>query len=207
MTMTHKYTEEIQNKTCWWCNGNHGSRYCNFESLIKKELKKKVGKVIENFVEKCIQCPRCSTNVNNFTFERLGNNTPSLDIECKSCGLQVEVKSKCLSVDSLPDNIYCKAGNYNMLQHNIFNNNLNIVIVIYSANRNTKNITIKEALWVSNNELRSNVNVMVTRENRSSLSNVVILNRNYIPKLSFYAENISFTSYIQKKSKELNLIH
>ena len=208
MSTIHKYKNELQ-MSCWWCKGNHSSRKCNSELLIKKELKKKVGHVMEKFVEQCIQCPRCSfvNDDTNYNFERLGNNTPSLDVQCRVCGLQVEVKSKCLSVNNLPDNIYCKGGNYNMLYHNILDNDLNIIIIIYSADRNSKNITIKEVLWINNNELMSNTNVFIERDDKSTLSNIIISNRNIIPKLPFEIKNISFTSYVQKKIRDLNLLY
>lgn len=202
------------NLICKWCAGNHSSRNCHYEEMIKPQLKNKVGIVIEQFVEKCIQCPLCvyksgnSYNINNYySFKRLANNKPSLDIECSICGLQIEVKSKCLSIDNLPEQIYCKAGNYNSLINNIYYGELNIIVVIYSANRITKNITIKEILWINNNILSSNTNVFINKIPHSSLCNIIIMNRHNIPKLPFEIKNISFTSYVNSMSKKIiNLI-
>jgi hypothetical protein len=199
------------NIICKWCKGNHGSRQCNAEKLIKNELKTKVGIVMEQFVEKCIQCPRCLAIAGNYcdnkeefcSFERLANNTPSLDIECKMCGLQVEVKSKCLSVNVLPNQVYCKAGNFNNLIDNIYSNNLNIIIIIYSADRKTKNIMIKEVLWIDNVDLLFNNKIKITKEINSTLSNIELLDRQSFIKLSFKIKKISFESYINKISNKL----
>jgi hypothetical protein len=189
--MTSQYKNNI---ICNWCGENHTSRQCNNENMIKLELKVRVGSVIEEFVEKCIQCPRCSKTEGGF--HRLGNNTPSLDIECKNCGLQVEVKSKCLSVNVLPNQIHCKAGNYYSLIKNIHFNNLNMIIIIYSADRKTKEITIKEAIWIDNYHLQTQTNITIDNIEDSRLSKINILDRNFFPRLSFDIRKISFESYI-----------
>jgi hypothetical protein len=198
------YKYELFNIICRWCKGNHKSRQCRVEKLIKNELKTKVGMVMEQFVEKYIQCPRCLDIVGDYcenneefcSFERLANNTPSLDIECKMCGLQVEVKSKCLSVNVLPNKVYCKAGNFNNLINNIYNNNLHMIVIIYSADRETKNIVIKEVLWLDNADLRYNKKIIIKKEINSSLSNIELLDRKNFTNLSFNIEKICFRAYI-----------
>jgi hypothetical protein len=204
------YRYESINIVCKWCTGNHSSRNCHSEKMIKSQLKIKVGTVMEQFVEKCIECPRCfyaagnNYNKENFcSFTRLANNTPSLDIECTICGLQIEVKSKCLSINNLPDQIYCKAGNYDSLINNIYDNQLNIIVIIYSADRITKNITIKEILWIDNKELYSESNVFINKIPNTTLCNITITNRNNIPKLPFDIKNISFETYINKLVKNI----
>jgi len=204
------YKHEPSNMVCKWCTGNHCSRKCQFEKLIKCELKTRVGIVMEQFVEKCIKCPRCSSIAGDYcdeetlcTFNRLANNTPSLDMECRICGLHVEVKSKCLSIDNLPNQIYCKAGNYDNLINNINENQLNIFVIIYSADRITKNITIKEILWMDHSILSFKSKVLIKRIPDTKLSDITIINRNNIPKLPFNIRNISFESYIKRLSEKI----
>ena len=206
-----KYNYECHNIVCNWCKGNHISRQCNVEKLVKKELKDRVGSAMEQFVEKCIQCPQCLSVAKDYSnretfcsFERLANNTPSLDLECKVCGFQVEVKSKCLSVNNLPDQIYCKAGNYKNLIENIYKNNINIIVIIYSADRDTKDITIKEVLLFDNYELRKGINIVINKQANSTLSDITIFNKNTIPRLCFNIKKMSFESFINKIEEELN---
>jgi hypothetical protein len=190
---------------CNWCGKNHGSRECNEEKMVKTTLKLRVGSVMEEIVEKCIQCPNCLENNgfycdNNlpYTFKRLDNNTPSLDLECQYCGVKVEVKSKCLSVEELPNNIFCKGGNYDMLTNRIFNDNLNLIIIIYSADRKTKNISIRQILWIDNYELKNRHNISI-KENENHLSTININNINFIYKIKHQIKNISFSSYLQHR--------
>ena len=168
---------------CNWCGENHGSRECNEEKMAKTFLKLRVGSVMEQIAEKFIKCPSCLQNYGFYcdndipcSFKRLGNNTPSLDLECQYCGLKVEVKSKCLSVDELPNNIFCKGGNYKMLENRIFNENLNLIVIIYGADRKTKNISIREILWIDNNELKNKKNISIEKDT-NQLSTIKINNK------------------------------
>ena len=192
---------------CNFCGQNHGSRDCNNEKLAKHILKLRVGSVMEQIVEKCINCPNCLKNYGFYcdndipcSLKRLGNNTPSLDLECQYCGLKVEVKSKCLSVDKLPNNIYCKGGNYNMFTDRILNEDLNLILIIYSADRKAQEISIREILWIDNSELKKCKNILI-EEDSKNLSNIVINNINIINKLKLKhkIKNISFFSFLKKK--------
>ena len=95
-------------KSCWFCHSTeHSCRSCPLESAIANKLRNKAGNEFEEYIADNIKCPGCL----NFNLKRLNNHSPSLDIIC-SCGLKFEVKSKCLSIKELPNDIQLNHGTY-----------------------------------------------------------------------------------------------
>jgi len=185
---------------CDFCSHDHNCRTCPLEHKLRKDMTTKVGIIMEEFVENNIYCKRC----NKLSFKRLGNNTPSLDLQCTICKDNLEVKSKCLSVSTLPDDITCKGGNYEYFIDNINNKNLNLLVIIYGVNRLNKSICIREIYWITNSELRTQENIKITKNTDSTLSSISILNKNRFQKLKFNKlPLISFKTWIEKLIKQI----
>lgn len=145
---------------CSFCGGNHTSRQCNVEKQTAPIIKEFIGYKMEHFIENNVKCPNCKKGKLNV----LGNNSPSLDCICNCCKYKYEIKSKCLSVNTIPDNIYLKHGNYEMYK-NRQNSGLDFIIIIYGVNRYKKSITIKKVFHVPHNDIINNNNFKVEQQN------------------------------------------
>ena len=121
-------------KKCFFCGDNHICKDCPLEVAVAPILKKFIGKIMENFIGDNYNCPHC-----NGKLEVLGNHTPSLDIVCKDCNYNYEVKSKCLSIKKIPNDLQLPHGNYNEYKERQ-NKGLDIFIIIYGVNRLEKKI-------------------------------------------------------------------
>ena len=142
--------------------------------------------MMEYYIADNFCCPECKQK----SLHVIGNHTPSLDIICTACHRKFEVKSKCLSVKTLPPDITLKHGLY----HNYINqssNGLNVIIIIYGADRINKNIIIREILYANNKELYNSKNITVTKNYDSNLSTINIKNKYYLTKLNLESTNIS----------------
>jgi hypothetical protein len=160
---------------CNFCFGNHNCRNCPIEAKFSPILKKIIGPRIEFFVSKNISCPFC----NKKTLYCLDDNSPSLDLVCKSCQNQFEVKSKCLSAKNLPKDIILPHGNYykyKQRQESI----LNLIVVIYKVDRIKKEVEIREVLFASHNSISKKDNIFVNPRNINSL--IQIKDRNKLNK-------------------------
>lgn len=176
---------------CYFCNGNHICRECPVEASLAPKYKNKVGIKMENYIAEDFNCPEC----NNKSLYVLGNHSPSLDIICKCCGKKFEVKSKCLSVDVVPKDIFLKHGSYNKYITRL-SEKLNLFVIIYGVNRIKKNIYIKEVLY-ANNSLLLNTNVINVKEN-NNYSTIFIKDKDKLRKLNFNRNKIiSFNEEIQ----------
>ena len=180
---------------CYFCNGNHLCRKCPIESKLAPILKQKVGNYMEYYVANIFSCPSCNLK----TLKVLGNNSPSLDIVCKNCSRRIEVKSKCLSVQNLPNDINLPHGNYSDYnKRQEFG--LDFIIVIYSVNRIKKEINIREVLYMNDNIIKNSGVVDVIKRPSSPLSTIKIKDRNSpkIKKLSIENRdtNISFKKQV-----------
>jgi len=185
---------------CDFCLQNHNCRLCPIEHKLRKDMTTKVGIIMEEFVANNIKCQCC----NKLSFKRLGNNTPSLDLQCTICKENIEVKSKCLSIDKLPNDITCKGGNYEYFINNINNKNLNLVVIIYGVNRLNKSIYIREIYWITNNELKSQEYIKISKNTNSTLSSISILNKNKFNKIKLNKiPLISFKAWIEKLIKQI----
>ena len=130
---------------CNFCSGPHIVKDCPLEKSMKTVLKKKMGNMAEHYVANNVNCPVC----NYHSLQVVGNNLPSLDIVCNNCFNIFEVKSKCLSVDSLPVDLHLEHGTFRTYEYRKYQG-LNLFIVIYGIDRINKLITIREVLYAPN---------------------------------------------------------
>jgi len=164
--------------TCHFCGGCHHCRECPIEISMSSYLKKKVGIYMEHFVAENVCCPECSHS----SLFAIKGNTPSLDIICKNCFKLFEVKSKCLSIDVLPADIKLHHGTYTDYIQRV-DEGLNLFVVIYSADRIKKKITIREILYGNNDILKDESKIQVSQRPDSKLSNIYIPNRHVFTNL------------------------
>ncbi len=165
---------------CDYCNNYHTSKECALEKQIAPLMRKIVGMYMEHFVASEVYCPRC----NNKTLESLGTHAPSLDLICKTCKVKYEIKSKCMSVKTLPTDLVFNHGNYNEY-NNRQREGLDIMLIIYSVCRKTKIIKIRRVFWVPNNIIVSTNYINVIKKKDSSLSEIVVPNYKNLPEIVF----------------------
>lgn len=165
-------------RKCYFCNGDHICRDCPVEASIAPTLKNKVGNIMEHYIAKNFKCPEC----NNKSLYVLGNHTPSLDIICKCCQTKFEVKSKCLSAQSIPSDIKLNHGSYHKYITRL-TEKLNLFVIIYGADRLTKNIYIREVLY-ANNSLLLNPSVIEVKKNHNC-STIMIKHKDKLRRLDF----------------------
>lgn len=188
---------------CEWCNKNHNTRNCPYEKICSKEISLEVGKLMEEYVEKNLCCPKCK----NKSLKRLNNYSPSLDLNCIVCNKNIEVKSKCLSIKNLPNDIQCKSGKYEYFIKNIKENDLDLILIIYKVSRKTKKITIREIYWLDNETLKNNEKVNIIKNNNNDLSVINIENTNVLKKLLVPSNNfILIQNYVNGLQKKIDNI-
>ncbi len=177
---------------CSFCNGTHHNRNCNIEPTLAPLFKQEVGIYMEEHITNNINCPRC----NGKKLYKLGDHTPSIDIVCIDCKQMYEVKSKCLSVKNLPNDIFCNSGHYYEFINNIKNKKLDIIIVLYGANREKKEISIREILYVPNDMIynvnNKNHNVIISKKNDNQLSCIEIKYKDKLNKIEIKNKTLSF---------------
>ena len=164
---------------CFFCKGAHVCRDCPVEANMAPMFKKKVGYMMEYYVAENIKCPEC----NVLSLQVIGNHTPSLDLICGSCQKKFEVKSKCLSVDKLPTDIILPHGSYIDYKYRL-KDGLNLIVIVYGADRINKLINVREVLYANNNKLMSSNIIEVRRRDKSNLSTIFIKNKNLISRLN-----------------------
>jgi len=183
----------LHSQFCEFCYGNHSCRDCYKEKKLHTVISTKVGLLMEEYVENKLQCKYC----NEFSLIRRGDNSPSLDLECQLCKKKIEVKSKCLSIKKLPNDITCKGGNFYHLQNNINNEDLDLVLIIYGVDRKSKEIKIRQVFWISNNELKNDQ--LITIERNNNLSIISIIDTTKLLKITIKnLQTISFKAWIEK---------
>nr|QFG74322.1 MAG: hypothetical protein [Megaviridae environmental sample] len=161
---------------CSFCNSNnHTSKNCKLEKLISKDIKLRVGNLMEQFAENYIRCNKC-----NHKMTMLNNHAPSLDLVCTGCQSKFEVKSKCLSVSNLPQDLVINHGNYNLYKQRQ-SQNLNFIIIIYGVDRKSKLITIKKVFIVPN-DIIVNTNYFIVEQNTTNRLSTIYINNHYIFK-------------------------
>jgi hypothetical protein len=179
-----KSNETTTGIKCYFCNGDHACRDCPKESAMAPIFKKKVGNMMEHWVAKNFKCPEC----NHACLNVIGNHTPSLDIICKNCSKKFEVKSKCLSVNKLPNDINLPHGSYIDYVHRL-EEGLNLIVIIYGVDRINKMINIREVLYADNKDLRGPSIIEVQKRTNSNLSTILIKNKTKLMKLSLETDN------------------
>lgn len=184
---------------CSFCGSTlHTSINCNIENKMAPFFKKEVGIKMEEFITENINCQVCKLK----KLEVLGNYTPSLDLVCKNCNAKYEVKSKCLSVKNLPNDIYCNGGNYIEFTRNI-NNGLNLIIVVYGVDRRKKEIIIRNIFYAPNNVLCNSKYIEINKKPESSLSLIKIQNKNFLKNICLYNNHILSFENLYNNLKEI----
>jgi transcription elongation factor Elf1 len=167
---TKNYKKFIKGKKyCDFCGlVDHTSRTCKYENTFKKIYRLAIGKWTEIYIS-TFPCPRCHI----YALNELDDNSPSLDIVCNNCHQQFEVKSKCLSLDILPPNIYLPHGNFDKFQERK-EEGLDLIIVIYGADRISKTFFIQKILYINNENLQNQQKILITKShtNNSSVINI-----------------------------------
>jgi hypothetical protein len=200
---TEVINTDIKLKKCYFCEGNHVCRECPQEALLAPVLKKYIGKIMEDFIGNNFCCPRCNTN----KLAVLGNHSPSLDIICGECERKYEVKSKCLSINNLPNDLKLPHGNFEEYK-NRQDNGLDLFVIIYKVDRINKKITIREVLYADNKEILKNDNIQVLKRNNSHLSTITINNKKLLNKLKLNRLfQFDFSSIIENYLKSNNFIN
>jgi len=136
---------------CHWCGSpDHVCRDCPKEKEDSIKLRVLVGEYFEKWIPANYSCPKCK----NDTLIQLGNNSPSCDLVCSHCKALFEVKSKCLSSKTIPDDLQIKHGNYYDFNYRVNHQDLSIFLIVYGVNRKTKEITLRKVLYLPNEILR-----------------------------------------------------
>lgn len=175
---------------CYFCNGNHTCRDCPLEATMAPLLRKKVGNMMEYYIANNLCCPECGKQ----SLKVIGNHTPSLDIICtnRECQKKFEVKSKCLSVSKLPNDIKLPHGSYiDYIQR--VSEGLNLIVIIYGVDRVRKLINIREVLYANNDDLNNSSIIDVDKREDSNLSTIYIKNKKYLMKLKLETDNVNLT--------------
>lgn len=180
---------------CYYCNGNHVSRKCQLEVLMAPILKKKIGIFMEHYIADNIKCPECKKK----SLKVLGDERPSLDIICNFCNNMFEVKSKCLSVPNIPEDISLPHGTYNDFIKRI-NDGLNLIVIIYGVDRINKVVHVRDVIYANNRILKNAKLINISRQTNSRLSNILIQNRFGLNKLELIEPNQSFSFYDEIES-------
>lgn len=157
---------------CYFCSENHTCRECPLEAEMAPILKKKVGTLMEHYIANNFLCPECNKN----TLNVIGNNSPSLDIVCKECSKKIEVKSKCLSVNHLPNDIRLHHGSYYDFMNRL-DNGLDLFVVIYGVDRIKKILKIREVLYIPTISLKNSNTIEILKRNDNNLSTILIKDR------------------------------
>ena len=157
---------------CYFCGENHTCRECPLEAEMAPILKKKVGMLMEHYIANNFLCPQCNKN----SLDVIGNHSPSLDILCRECSKKIEVKSKCLSVNHLPEDIKLPHGNYHDFINRI-DNGLDLFVVIYGVDRIKKKLKIREVLNIPTILLKNPTIIEIVKRNDNNLSTILIKDR------------------------------
>lgn len=173
---------------CYFCAGKHACRDCPLEATMAPILRKKVGNMMEYYVADNLKCPECGIQ----KLKVIGNHTPSLDIICNHCEKKFEVKSKCLSIAKLPNDIKLPHGSHIDYVHRL-EEELNLIVIIYGVDRVKKLITIREVLYANNKDLRNSSLIEVQKRSDNNLSTIMIKNKKNLTKLSLVTDNTVIT--------------
>ena len=99
-----------------------------------------------------------------------------------------EVKSKCLSVNKLPNDINLQHGNYmNYVQR--VKEGLNLIVIIYGISRVDKILYVREVLYADNTDLNDSSIIEVKKRKDSHLSTIFIKSKKHLMKLKLDEEN------------------
>lgn len=170
--------------TCNFCGGSHHCKNCSIEKTLAPHVKKIIGRKMEFFIGENLTCPYCRKK----ELSVLDDNTPSLDVVCNCCGKYFEIKSKCLSSENIPNELYLTHGNYDYYLDRQ-EEELDFLILIYKVNRKTKDIIIRKVFHVTNNDIKNSNNFIIEPDEDYYHCNIIINNHNY------FQENKSVKNY------------
>jgi len=186
---------------CTFCKSkNHTSIMCDVEYKMAPYFKKEVGIKMEDYVTKNIPCQLCYKH----SLKALKDYSPSLDIVCENCGAFYEVKSKCLSVKTLPKDIFCNGGNFIEFKKNIYNG-LNLFIILYGVYREKKEIVIRNIYYITNNELVQEKIIEIDKKKNTTLSTIKIFDRSILKTINIKEKFLSFKDLYNNLIKTLTL--
>ena len=171
----NRYIMSFCHNVCEYCNSYHHDKKCPLEHLLAPYMKEIVGYFMEEHVAKEIYCPRC----NNKALKSLRNHAPSLDIICTNCNSKYEVKSKCISAETIPHDLVFNHGNYKDYV-NRQKTGLDFILIVYSVNRKTKTIKIRHMFYAKNEDIINNKCLNIVKKNNSSLSQIIVEDYNYL---------------------------
>lgn len=195
---TH-YSKPRKLKKCYFCGKlGHGTKACKIEKLVAPRMKIIIGNYMENYISSNFQCPSCNCN----TLEVLGDCTPSLDIKCSNCNKNYEIKSKCLSVDKIPNDLLLHHGQYNKYMERQ-SKGLDFIIIIYSVNRIMKNIIIREIMHIKHKDIIQRKCISISRNVKTNNSIITIPNKHHSKINKF---NIPLNNIISFKRDVNNII-
>lgn len=199
--MTYPKTSIKSLVKCNFCGQTHlktkGKFVCPVEKILAPYMKKLIGAYMENYLGKYVSCPYCDTA----SLQVLGNHTPSLDLICSNCqgrSVNIECKSKCLSVSYLPKDITLPHGNYfDYLQRQ--EQGLDFIVIIYKVDRVTKVISIRKVIFIPHDEIIKEDNFVVIQNTGSSLSTIFIRDHTRYKDITpLYHNMIDFSPKINK---------
>jgi hypothetical protein len=188
LVLKSNYKHSSTGIKCYFCNGTHTCRECPIEANMAPLLKKKVGIMMEYYIADNFKCPECT----HMSLKVIGNHTPSLDIICQNCDNKFEVKSKCLSISRIPNDIKLPHGSYIDYMYRI-KEGLNLIVLIYGVDRIKKEINIREVLYANNWNLSNPDVIETTKRHDSNLSTIFIKNKKYLTKLHLDTNKLNIT--------------
>ena len=186
---------------CNFCGQQHvkkkGKFVCPVEVILAPYMKKLIGAYMEKFLGQYVSCPYCDTT----SLQVLGNHTPSLDLICSTCQespVNIECKSKCLSVSYLPKDIMLPHGNFfDYIQRQ--EKGLDFMVIIYKVDRTTKVISIRKVIFIPHNEIIKEDNFVVIQNTNSTLSTIFIRDHTLYQDITpRYHNMIDFSQKINK---------
>ena len=156
---------------------NTRARYIEFNDLqdtIKRNLMTGYG--AEDAIAKHCKCPECNGHL-----IRLSTNSPCVDLICEQCSLQIEVKSRCMSNQQLPDDIRVMASREDVLRRCINKGTLNIALLIYKIDDTLTTSKFEEKLvrgvyFIPNKAF--NDSNLITFESSSKSSKTIVTIKN-----------------------------
>jgi len=154
--MARMYMIDMSNMTrqCYGCGSNdHKLSDCIKHNSQRDLRKENAGKWAENYISKHVMCQKCSNSVSLKPAELF---LPSLDCFCSN-GCLYEIKSKCLSVDKMPEYIKINAGEYRTLKRRILHEGLSIIVLFYAVDEELDIRNIRQVRYIDNENLRKGI--------------------------------------------------
>ena len=145
---------DVLRTMCFTCKKfGHDIKSCRLHKSLRTERRASAGNWAESFTSNVIPCPRCKDSM----LLPVKGKLASLDLQCIKEGCKVEVKSRCLSNNKLPNYVKIHGGEYNNFCRRILEENLTLIIVIYRVDERNDQRIIRLMLSVDNSLLKKAV--------------------------------------------------